>query len=174
MRRTKRKTRKYTALFEANEEGGYAVTVPALPELVTEGKGVGHARRTAKDAIVRYIVGSRKRKSLSRLNVKRHSSGFLSSRRRRPKNPARAKGARIGHPQIQRPGHPSAPLRKTDRQLPQRQSRLEVFSQVSVARPEFRITICNPFLMFCDDKLVSRFNKITRGARQCDCLYEIS
>ena len=29
--------REYTAFFEANKHGGYTVTVPALPGLVTEG-----------------------------------------------------------------------------------------------------------------------------------------
>jgi predicted RNase H-like HicB family nuclease len=39
-----------TAFFEANENGGYTVTVPALPGLVTEGKNLEHARDMAKDA----------------------------------------------------------------------------------------------------------------------------
>jgi predicted RNase H-like HicB family nuclease len=42
------KTRKnsihaYTVSFEANEDGGYTVTIPALPGLVTEGKDLEHA-----------------------------------------------------------------------------------------------------------------------------------
>ncbi len=52
----------YTAFFEANEHGGYTVTVPALPGLVTEGKGLEHARRTAKDAVRCYIEGLKKAK----------------------------------------------------------------------------------------------------------------
>jgi antitoxin HicB len=50
----------YTAFFELNESGGYTVTVPALPELVTQGKDVDHARAMAKDAIHWYIEGLKK------------------------------------------------------------------------------------------------------------------
>lgn len=60
MRRTKRKARKYAALFEANEQGGYAVTIPALPGLMTEGKNLEHARAMAMDAIRYYIDGLKK------------------------------------------------------------------------------------------------------------------
>ena len=50
----------YTAFFEANEHGGFTVTVPALPGLVTEGRGLEHARRMAKDAVRCYLEGLRK------------------------------------------------------------------------------------------------------------------
>ena len=52
----------YTAFFEANERGGYTVTVPALPGLVTEGKDLEDARDMAKDAIRCYIEGLKKAK----------------------------------------------------------------------------------------------------------------
>ncbi len=52
----------YTAFFEANEHGGYTVTVPALPGLVTEGKNLEDARNMAKDAIRCYIEGLKKAK----------------------------------------------------------------------------------------------------------------
>ena len=52
----------YTAFFEANENGGYTVTVPALPGLVTEGKKLENAREMAKDAIRCYIEGLKKAK----------------------------------------------------------------------------------------------------------------
>ena len=52
----------YTAFFEANENKGYTVTVPALPGLVTEGKDLEDARSMAKDAIRCYIEGLRKAK----------------------------------------------------------------------------------------------------------------
>jgi antitoxin HicB len=54
--------REYTAFFEANEHGGYTVTVPALPGLVTEGKNLVHARTMAKDAVRCYIEGLKKSK----------------------------------------------------------------------------------------------------------------
>jgi hypothetical protein len=44
MKNGKNRIREYTAFFEANEHGGYTVTVPALPGLVTEGKDLEHAR----------------------------------------------------------------------------------------------------------------------------------
>ena len=45
----------YTALFETAEEGGYVVTVPALPGLVTEGDTLEEAREMAKDAILCHL-----------------------------------------------------------------------------------------------------------------------
>jgi antitoxin HicB len=62
MKRTRRKARGYTTFLEANEHGGYTVTVPALPGLVTEGKDLEHARVMAKDAIRCYIDGLKKAK----------------------------------------------------------------------------------------------------------------
>jgi antitoxin HicB len=52
--------REYAAFFEANEHGGYTVTVPALSGLVTEGKDPEHARSMAKDAIRCCIEGLKK------------------------------------------------------------------------------------------------------------------
>jgi antitoxin HicB len=60
MKTKEKKVREYTAFFEANEHGGYTVTVPALPGLVTEGKDLDHARSMAKDAIKCYIDGLKK------------------------------------------------------------------------------------------------------------------
>jgi antitoxin HicB len=54
------KVREYTAFFEANEHGGYTVTVPALSGLVTEGKDLLHAREMAEEAIRCYIEGLKK------------------------------------------------------------------------------------------------------------------
>src|SRR6266849_7037538 len=45
----------YTAVFEPAEEGGYVVTVPALPGLVTEGDTLKEARAMVKDAIRGYL-----------------------------------------------------------------------------------------------------------------------
>jgi len=50
----------YTVLFEPAEEGGYVVTCPALPGLVTEGDTLEEAREMAKDAIRVYIESLRK------------------------------------------------------------------------------------------------------------------
>ena len=46
---------RYTVLFEPAEEGGYVVTCPALPGLVTEGDTLEEAREMAEDAIRGYI-----------------------------------------------------------------------------------------------------------------------
>lgn len=62
MKNGKGRNYEYTAFFEANEHGGYTVTVPALPGLVTEGKNLDHARDMAKDAIRCYIEGLKKAK----------------------------------------------------------------------------------------------------------------
>lgn len=46
---------RYTVLFEPAEEGGYVVTCPSLPGLVTEGDTLEEAREMAADAIRGYI-----------------------------------------------------------------------------------------------------------------------
>jgi antitoxin HicB len=46
---------RYTVLFEPAEEGGYVVTCPALPGLVTEGDTLEEARAMARDAIRGYM-----------------------------------------------------------------------------------------------------------------------
>jgi antitoxin HicB len=50
----------FTVLFEPAAEGGYVVTCPALPGLVTEGDNLAEARRMARDAIRAYIESLRK------------------------------------------------------------------------------------------------------------------
>ena len=49
----------YTVLFEPAEEGGFVVTCPALPGLVTEGDTLEEARAMAADAIRGYIESLR-------------------------------------------------------------------------------------------------------------------
>ena len=44
-----------TVLFEPAEEGGYIVTCPSLPGLVTEGDTLEEARAMAADAIRGYL-----------------------------------------------------------------------------------------------------------------------
>jgi antitoxin HicB len=62
MKNGRENVHEYTAVFEANELGGYTVTVPALPGLVTQGKSLEHARDMAKDAIRCYVEGLKKAK----------------------------------------------------------------------------------------------------------------
>jgi antitoxin HicB len=51
---------RFTVLFEPAEEGGYVVTCPALPGVVTEGDTLEEARLMAKDAIRAYLESMRK------------------------------------------------------------------------------------------------------------------
>jgi antitoxin HicB len=51
---------RYTVYFEPAEEGGYVVTCPALPGLVTEGDTLDEARRRAAEAIRGYVEVLRK------------------------------------------------------------------------------------------------------------------
>jgi len=50
---------RYTVLFEPAEEGGYVVTCPALPGLVTEGDTYEEARARAVEAIEAYLESLR-------------------------------------------------------------------------------------------------------------------
>jgi len=51
---------RYTVVYEPAKEGGYVVTVPALPGLVTEGDTLEEARAMADDAIRGYLESLRK------------------------------------------------------------------------------------------------------------------
>jgi antitoxin HicB len=56
-----RKSYTYTVVFEPDEEaGGYTVTCPALPGLVTEGDTLQEARERAAGAIRCYLESLRK------------------------------------------------------------------------------------------------------------------
>ncbi len=46
---------KYTIILEPQEEGGYTVTVPALPGCISEGDTREEAIKNIKDAIALYI-----------------------------------------------------------------------------------------------------------------------
>jgi antitoxin HicB len=46
---------RYTVLFEPAEEGGFVVTCPSLPGLVTEGETLEEARAMAAEAIRGYL-----------------------------------------------------------------------------------------------------------------------
>lgn len=55
-KRVSKKILKYTAIFEPAEEGGYVVSVPALPGCATQGETFEEAVRMVKDAIQGYIT----------------------------------------------------------------------------------------------------------------------
>lgn len=48
-------TRTYTFAFEPDPDGGFVVTCPALPGLVTHGGTIAEARDMARDAMDGYI-----------------------------------------------------------------------------------------------------------------------
>ena len=52
-------TYRYTVIFDPAVEGGYVVTCPALPGLVTEGDTLEEAREMARDAIRGYLESLR-------------------------------------------------------------------------------------------------------------------
>jgi predicted RNase H-like HicB family nuclease len=47
----------YTVIMTPDETGGYVVTCPALPGLVTEGDTLEEARMMTADAIMCYLEG---------------------------------------------------------------------------------------------------------------------
>jgi antitoxin HicB len=51
---------RYTAIFEAAEEGGYIVTFPAIPELATQGETLDEARAMAIDCLRAFLESLRK------------------------------------------------------------------------------------------------------------------
>ena len=51
----KQKILQYTAIFEPAEEGGYVVSVPALPGCMTQGETFEEAIEMIKDAIEGYV-----------------------------------------------------------------------------------------------------------------------
>jgi antitoxin HicB len=55
MKKVSQKILRYTAIFEPAQEGGYVVSVPALPGCVTEGDTFEEAMEMVKDAISLYI-----------------------------------------------------------------------------------------------------------------------
>ena len=50
----------YTVVMTPDETGGYVVTCPSLPGLVTEGDTLEQARAMAADAVLRYLEGLEK------------------------------------------------------------------------------------------------------------------
>ena len=49
------KTQTFQLVFEADPQGGYTVTVPALPGCITYGKDMPEARAMAREAIELYL-----------------------------------------------------------------------------------------------------------------------
>ena len=64
MEKRKETIYQYEVVFDLSE-GGYTVTVPKLPGLVTEGDNLKLSREMAKDAIRCYLEAILKEKALS-------------------------------------------------------------------------------------------------------------
>ena len=45
----------FTAVFENSDEGGYVVTFPAIPDLVTQGETIEEARAMAAECLQGYL-----------------------------------------------------------------------------------------------------------------------
>ena len=52
--------RRYTVYFKPDEDGGYVVTVPALPGLVTFGETLEEAKKMATEAIIGHLEALKK------------------------------------------------------------------------------------------------------------------
>jgi antitoxin HicB len=51
---------RYNLIFRPEPEGGFTVTVPALPGCITYGKNLIEAKEMAEDAIKAYLVSLKK------------------------------------------------------------------------------------------------------------------
>lgn len=55
-RKISKKVLRYTAIFEPAKEGGYVVSVPALPGCLSEGDTFEEATKMIKDAMKGYLA----------------------------------------------------------------------------------------------------------------------
>ena len=62
----------FTVLLEPQPEGGFTVSVPALPEVVTEGDSETEAMAMAEDAIRLVLAYRRDHRIRSRRSVREH------------------------------------------------------------------------------------------------------
>jgi len=55
-KKTTSRVYRYTAIFEPQHEGGYTVTVPALPGCISEGETFEEARDNIREAMELYLA----------------------------------------------------------------------------------------------------------------------
>ncbi len=60
MKKTNHNNPRYNAVFRAEPEGGFTVTVPALPGCVTYGRNLNQAKKMAVDAVSAYLASLEK------------------------------------------------------------------------------------------------------------------
>lgn len=70
-----KKLLKYTVIYTTEPEGGFTVTVPALPGCVTYGQDLNEAKKMAKDAISLYLESLKKHKEA----IPAEADSFISS-----------------------------------------------------------------------------------------------
>lgn len=68
----------YTVVFEPALEGGYTVSCPALPGVVTEGDTLEEARAMVKDALEGYLEILREDGEL--IPIEEHAGGPIAER----------------------------------------------------------------------------------------------
>ncbi|MBI1748599.1 MAG: type II toxin-antitoxin system HicB family antitoxin [Acidobacteria bacterium] len=78
MKNIKQKINQYTAIFDPDKDGGYTVTVPALPGLVPEGNTLKEARYMAADAIQCYLESPAKDLAKTRIDAPNYKQGNLT------------------------------------------------------------------------------------------------
>jgi len=54
--------RSYTVVLEPEEEGGFSVSVPAIPEIATQGETLQEAFASAREAIALVLADRRERR----------------------------------------------------------------------------------------------------------------
>lgn len=69
------KTLHYNLIFRPEPEGGFTVTVPALPGCITYGKDLKEAKLMARDAIEAYVASLIKEKE----PIPSDENSFISS-----------------------------------------------------------------------------------------------
>lgn len=69
----------FTIILQETEEGGYIVTCPTLPGLVTEGDTVDEALSMAKEAIAGYIESIEKDGDFILPKVQEHQISITTS-----------------------------------------------------------------------------------------------
>lgn len=66
---------RYTIILQSEPEGGFTITVPALPGCITYGKNLQEAKQMAVDAIRAYLASLKKHKE----PIPTEQSSFVTS-----------------------------------------------------------------------------------------------
>ena len=72
----RKKIARYTAVFEPQKEGGYTVTIPALPGCISEGDNFEEAVENIKEAASLYLEVAKKQKH----SISKEEKGYLHTK----------------------------------------------------------------------------------------------